>query len=203
MKIKAPQSKRNRLTQVPDPTVITNGTAPLRIDLGCGKNKREGFIGADRIQFPGVDVVADFKVKWPWPDNSVDEAHASHVLEHFNALERVHFVNELFRVLKPGSKATIIVPHWSSCRAYGDPTHCWPPVSEFAFYYWKKDWRMTQAPHTDSEFFTGGFTCNFDVTWGYSLDQNTLSRNIEYQQFAITHYKEVCQDIMANCTKPL
>jgi hypothetical protein len=102
----------------------------LKLDFGCGPNKREGFQGVDSIAFPGVDFVVDLRQRWPWEDNSVAEAHASHFIEHLTAMERVHFANELYRVLKPGGKCTVIVPHWGSCRAYGDPTHCFSDDTE-------------------------------------------------------------------------
>src|SRR5262245_36420082 len=79
----------------------------LKLDFGCGPNKKEGFIGVDTIKFDKVDLVLDIgKAKWPWKDNSVDEAHASHFLEHLTAEERIHFVNELYRVLKVNAKFT-------------------------------------------------------------------------------------------------
>lgn len=173
----------------------------MKLDIGCGKNKREGFIGVDRIAFEGVDIVADLRQTWPFEDSSIEEVHSSHTVEHFTAVERVHFVNELYRVLQPGGKATIIIPHWASCRAYGDPTHQWPPVSEFWFYYLKKDWRATQAPHTDSENWPEGFSCNFEVTWGYAIHEQVQARNAEFQQFAVNFYKEAIQDMYATLTK--
>src|SRR5215471_18894016 len=154
----------------------------LKLDLGCGPNKKQGFTGVDSIAFPGVDQVVDLKKEWPWKDGSVDEAHCSHVIEHFTAIERVHFLNELHRVLKMGGKCTMIGPHWASCRAYGDPTHQWPPMSEFAFFYWNKVWRSQNAPHTDKANWKHGFDCHFDVTWGYSLEPSVATRNQEYQQ---------------------
>lgn len=173
----------------------------LKLDLGCGPNKKAGFTGVDSLSFPGVDVVSDLRSRWPFEDNSVDEAYASHCLEHFTAMERIHFFNQLYRVLKPGAKTTIITPHWSSCRAYGDPTHKWPPVSEFAWFYLSKVWRGGNAPHTDSANLEGGFNCNFEVTWGYGLNPEVASRNQEYQQFAMTHYKEAVTDMIATLTK--
>lgn len=173
-------------------------SAPLvKLDLGCGKNKREGFTGVDRIAFEGVDIVADLTQRWPWEDNSVDEAHSSHNVEHYTARERVHFVNELYRVLKPGATCQVIAPHWASCRAYGDPTHQWPPVSEFWFFYLLKAWRDVNAPHTDISVNPDGFSCDFDVTYGYSLRGDIVVRSQEQQQFAMGNYKEVCQDIIA------
>ncbi len=173
----------------------------VKIDLGCGPHKREGFTGVDSIQFPGVDIVADLRECWPFEVASVDEAHASHVIEHFTAIERVHFVNELYRVLKPGGTCTLIFPIWSSGRAYGDPTHQWPPMSEFWFYYLKKDWRSEQAPHTDAEFWKDGFNCDFDATWGYALHPAIGVRNQEFQEFAVNFYKEAVQDIQATLTR--
>lgn len=175
---------------------------PLKLDFGCGPNKRQDFKGVDCVAFPGVDFVLNIATDpWPWKDDSVEEAHASHFLEHLTAPERMRFMNELYRVLKPGGKCTIIVPHWASCRAYGDLTHEWPPVSEFFWFYLKRDWRMAQAPHTDAKHMTGGLDCNFDVTWGYSFEPGVAARNQEYQQFAMTYYKEAAQDMISTLIK--
>jgi hypothetical protein len=174
----------------------------LALDIGCGKNKKEGFIGVDQYAMDGVDIVLQLGFgKWPWEDNSVEEAHSSHFVEHLTASERVHFYNELCRVLKPGAKATIITPHWASNRAYGDPTHMWPPVAEMSFYYLSEDWRATQAPHTDIKWNDLGYSCNFEATWGYGMHPSLTTRNQEYQSFAMQFYKEACQDMYATLTK--
>lgn len=173
----------------------------LKIDLGCGKNKKEGFTGVDSLAFEGVDVVADLTKRWPFEDCSVSEAHSSHCVEHFNSIDRTHFVNELYRVLIPGGTCQIIIPHWASCRAYGDPTHQWPPVSEFWFYYLSKAWRSTNAPHTDVEHWPPGFSCDFDATWGYAMNPYLATRSSEHQQFAFAWYKEAIQDTIATLVK--
>lgn len=177
----------------------------IKIDLGCGKNKREGFLGVDSIDFEGVDVVLNVgKDPWPWEDGSVDEVHASHFVEHLEPEERIHFVNELFRVLNNpvwengqlvSGKCTIIVPHWASQRAYGDLTHKWPPVSEFWFLYLDDDWRKVNAPHNQD------YKCNFFYSIGYNLNPNITVRNQEYQQFAMQWYKEACSDLYATLWK--
>lgn len=173
--------------------------ALLKLDLGCGPHKRDGFYGVDASPFVGVDQVVDLtKTPWPWADQSVAEAHASHFVEHLTNTQRVGFVNELFRILVPGGTCQLIVPHWASCRAYGDPTHQWPPVSEFWFYYLSRDWRLANAPHTDISVNPQGFTCHFEATWGYAMRQDLQVRNQEFQQFAIANYKEACQDIIGN-----
>ena len=176
--------------------------APLsKLDLGCGPNTREGFEGVDCTPFVGVKHVVDLKITpWPWADNSVAEAHSSHFVEHLTSLERVAFWNELYRVLVPGGTCQIIVPHWNSCRAYGDPTHQWPACSEFLWYYLSAEWRAGNAPHTDAQHVPGMLNCNFNATWGYTLRPDLGVRNQEYQQFAIANYKEVIQDMVATVT---
>lgn len=168
----------------------------MRLDLGCGKNKKEGFIGVDVIPFEGVDVVADLAVAWPWEKDSVDEIYSAHMLEHFSMADRCHIMNEMYRVMKPGTKATIIVPHWSAERAYGDPTHVMPPVVGWFFYYCSKEWRESQAPHSMHL-----LDCDFEATWGASMHPALQTRNAEYQGFALTWYKEAAQDLHATLTK--
>lgn len=178
---------------------------PIRIDLGAGKNKKEGFLGVDAIPFEGVDVVCHIGQDiWPWADGSVEEAHCSHTLEHLTNLngawERTHFFNELYRVLKPGAKCTLIIPHWASNRYYGDPTHK-EPFSEMGFYYLDKTWRMANAPHADKQHNPHGYDCQFGCTWGYGMRQDLHTRNAEYQQYAMTNYKDVITDIICTMTK--
>jgi len=166
----------------------------LKIDLGCGPNKREGFLGVDAMQFDGkVDLVFDLRKKWPWKNDSVDELNASHFLEHLTWPERIHFFNEAFRVMKKGAKGTIIIPHWCSSRYYGDPTHQ-APMSEFGFYYVKEEWRKANAPHT-------GYKCDFDATWGYSIHPGLQGRNQEFVQDKLSWAKEAAQDLMVTITR--
>jgi SAM-dependent methyltransferase len=185
---------------------IKKEAAPLKIDLGCGSNKREGFTGVDMFKMQGVDVVCNLaKDKWPFEDNSVDEAHASHFIEHLTNLgdkwERTHFFNELHRVLKKGGTAQLIFPHWCSNRYYGDPTHK-EPFSEMGFLYLNREWRESQAPHSDAKWLKkGGYNCDFDWSYGYSLRQDLVTRNQEYQQNALQTEKEAAQDIIATITK--
>lgn len=198
----------------------------IRIDIGCGKNKQPGFIGIDQFPMPGVDILIDLSKKGPWmfddleqpnkefvdnlsqnfaipmfPDNSVDEVFCSHFIEHLERRERVAFMNELYRVMKPGAKAMFIAPHWASNRAYGDMTHCWPPVCEMWLYYLSKNWRTDNCPHDDSRWNPEGYSCDFEASWGFSYHPALNGRNQEYIVNAQTFWKEACQDIQIQMTK--
>ena len=106
---------------------------PLRIDLGCGINKPEGFVGVDVYPGSGVDIVANLSRRFPFEDNSVDEIRAHDVIEHIQ--DRIHTMNEIWRVCKPGAKVDIRVPSTDGRGAFQDPTHIsfWN-INSFLYY---------------------------------------------------------------------
>jgi SAM-dependent methyltransferase len=185
------RAKKLRFTKQP----ITPPLVQLDLGTGKGKNRPEGFLGVDSHHYPGARVV-DLRKRWPWPDNSVDAVHCNHLLQFFTSRERVHFTNELYRILKPGAKATIITPYWAACKGYGDTSTCWPPVSEAWYARLNKVWREAQD-YDDPD----GYTCDFEHTIGYGLHQAIVPRNLEYQQHAVMFYKEAVQDLIANLMK--
>lgn len=177
--------------------------APLLLDLGCGPSKAEGFHGVDIRQIDGVDTVFDLrKAPWPWADGSVEKVRASHFLEHLKPAERITFFNELYRILKIGGSAEVISPHWTNACAYGDPTHEWPPISEWISLYLNKLWRdgdgtpehPPNAPHVP-------YTCDFDFVNGFRRDDRVANWNAERQFFALTHHVNGVRDIHLNLTK--
>jgi len=169
----------------------------LRLDLGAGKGAAtpEGFVGVDIVPWKGVRV-HDLRTRWPWKTNSVDEVNADYLVHYFTVKERVHFANELYRVLKVGAKAVLKTPHWAASKAYGDTRVQWPPVSEMWFAMLNKAWREGQ-----NSVDTSGYTCDFDHTLGYGLHPLIISRNYEYQQHAVTFWKEAAQDLCATLIK--
>ncbi len=101
---------------------VIHGASPVVIELGCGPKKKPGCIGIDKVDLPGVDIVADIEQGLPFlPDFSVDEIHCRSVLEHIDNFTLM--VKEMCRVLKPGGKARVYVPHFSNPYFYSDPTH--------------------------------------------------------------------------------
>jgi SAM-dependent methyltransferase len=70
-------------------------------------------------------VVADLNAcrekELPFAADSIDEFHASHLLEHLS--DPLAFMQELHRIAKPGARVVFHVPYGSSDDADQDPTH--------------------------------------------------------------------------------
>lgn len=94
----------------------------IKIELGCGPSKMDGYIGIDFMNLPGVDFVADIEKGLPFlEDNSIDEISSRHVFEHLENFGTL--IKEIHRVLKSDGIHSITVPHFSNPYYYSDYTH--------------------------------------------------------------------------------
>jgi len=93
----------------------------MKINLGGGNTKREGYVNVDIIPFPNVDVVCDISKGLPFKENSVEAVYASHFLEHIENLPKL--MEEIYRVCKPEAVIEIKCPYFKSNGAFKDPTH--------------------------------------------------------------------------------
>ena len=94
----------------------------VAVELGAGRKHTPDRIHIDKVDLPGVDIVADLEQGLAFlPDRSVDEIHCRSVLEHIENFEGL--MAEMVRVLKDDGKAHIFVPHFSNPYYYSDYTH--------------------------------------------------------------------------------
>jgi SAM-dependent methyltransferase len=92
-----------------------------RLNLGCGHDAREGYVNLDSAALPGVDVVHDLReLPLPFDDQRFEEVLCQDVLEH---LDYPPVLGEVHRVLRPGGRAVIRSPHFTSRAVHLDPTH--------------------------------------------------------------------------------
>lgn len=83
----------------------------MKIDLGCGQKKREGYIGVDILNVPGVDVIHDLNVfPYPFRDNIAEEIWMDNVLEHLN--DPVKVMEEVYRISCNNARIVISVPYF-------------------------------------------------------------------------------------------
>lgn len=124
----------------------------VRVDLGCGPVKRNGFIGVDRFLLPGVDIAADLNKKLPFEDDFVDLVYASHSLEHVKDI--MFTMNEIYRICKHGAQICIVVPYSEQKLNYANPYHL-QVFNEHTPRFWtdypkspipKEEWVHPQGP---------------------------------------------------------
>jgi len=167
---------------------MVDETKLLKLDIACGDNKREGFTGVDKYKTDSVDIVHDLTVyPWPFEDNSVDEIHCSHYIEH--VVDLCTFYSEIHRIMKVGGTGTLIAPYGKNNRAWQDPTHVRAIVEE-SFFYLDKNFRTAnKLTHYLAD-------VDFEFSVSYSgIDPAWANRSEESRGFAIKHYWNVVSDI--------
>lgn len=131
----------------------TNGL--VKLDIGCGLNKRDGYLGIDRSADVGADYQLDIeKATFPFDDSSVDEIYCGHLVEHLSDL--ITFMNECHRVLKPNGVITVLAPYYTAIQASQDPTHV-RYINERTFHYFTDEYLGNGAT------FDYGISCRFNV----------------------------------------
>ncbi len=183
----------------------------MKLNLGCGQNKVPGYLNVDKYPACEPDQVVDLEVfPWPFADNSVTEVLLTHVLEHLGQQTETFFgiMKELYRVLVPGGKVMIRVPHPRSEGFLGDPTHV-RPISPLVMTLFSKrlnrEWKQKGWPNTplglyldiDFEIVSTGVTLT--PRWLQQFQSGALS--IEQINAAIEMHHNVVDEVQIELKK--
>jgi SAM-dependent methyltransferase len=82
---------------------------PLRLHLGSGPNRREGWVNIDLVGLP-IDLAWDLRKGIPFPEGSADAVFHEHLLEHLPLGAVLPLLRECRRVLRTGGVLRIGVP---------------------------------------------------------------------------------------------
>ncbi len=94
----------------------------MRLNLGCGRDRKKGYVNLDSSKRVNPDKVWDLeKTPLPFKNNSVDEINAEHVFEHITNF--VPLIKDLWRISKNNARIRIKTPFYSSWGQFNDPTH--------------------------------------------------------------------------------
>lgn len=86
----------------------------LKLNLGCGFRKKDGFINVDSdlgcIPDECIDLIEG---RWPWTDNSVDEIVFEYSMEQMGSTigDLRHVLSEVYRVARPGCRVYVTAFH--------------------------------------------------------------------------------------------
>jgi len=120
-----------------------------KLNLGAGADAKQGYVNLDINAGKDIDVVHDLNAfPYPFKDNEFDEILAYSILEHVDDLMKT--MDELYRILKPGGKLDIIVPHYNGPIAWGNPTHVRTFTYESFLFFTKGFSQEKYSKHTFS-----------------------------------------------------
>ncbi len=103
-----------------------------KLNLGCGKFKKEGYVNLDYKVDLEPEILHDLnKFPYPFPDDHFDLVEAEHVLEHLR--DAFSAMKELHRILRSGGTLIIKVPHFS--RGFTHPEHMHGFDVSFPYYF--------------------------------------------------------------------
>tara|TARA_A100001015_G_C14724091_1_gene607123 strand:+ start:69 stop:626 length:558 start_codon:yes stop_codon:yes gene_type:complete len=126
----------------------------MKLNLGSGSKRVEGFINLDKYDTFKPDIVHDLeKFPYPFENNSVTHILLSHVLEHLGQNPEVFnlIIKELYRICVNKALIDIRVPHPRHDDFISDPTHV-RPITLMTLSLYDKDqnlkWERAGAANT-------------------------------------------------------
>ena len=91
----------------------------MKLHLGCGSVKLDGFINIDIRYLPTVDRVDNVRFLRSFQDNTIDLIYASHVLEHFSRWDYKSVLTRWHTLLNRGGILRLAVPDFEAiCKYY-------------------------------------------------------------------------------------
>ena len=86
-----------------------------KLNLGCGKEKKKGYINIDSNTHVKPDIIDDAITLSKFEDNSADVIECYHLLEHLTLRDAKKALRTWFRVLKSGGKLIMELPNLKKC----------------------------------------------------------------------------------------
>ncbi len=183
------------------------GIGHMKLNLGCGFSKRDGFVNVDNSAHCAPDMIHDLETfPWPWADSSVDEILMRHVLEHLGATTDVYFavLQEMYRVCRHDARITVVVPHPRHDDFLHDATHVRAVTLEGLSMFSRKnceEWIAAGNANTPLAMIAG---VDFDMVetevtleepWRSKFDAGTVSRTDMI--LALRQYNNVAKELKA------
>ena len=133
----------------------------MKFNMGCGQNRRDGYVNVDASPAASADEVWDLEVTpWPWADECAEEILFLHSLEHMGRDPKVFLkiMQEIYRIGRPGCRVVIHVPHPRHDHFIGDPTHVrpiTPPTLRLFDRELNEQWKQKGNANTPFAFYLG------------------------------------------------
>jgi SAM-dependent methyltransferase len=145
------------------------------------------------------DIAVPTKFPWNYESGSVDSVTCIGVLEYIGGENRAAFFDEIYRVLRPGAKATVIVPYWNTAMGIQDLRYKWPPLAEQSFQFFNK--KIREENKLNEGPFKIEMNCDFEMDFGYTASLDIASREVSTRDYMIKHYANSIIALQVTLTK--
>ncbi|MBU4285002.1 methyltransferase domain-containing protein [Patescibacteria group bacterium] len=81
----------------------------IKLHLGCGRQKKDGFINIDYNKTKITDYVLNV-INLPFPPGSIERIECYHLIEHFSIKEIPYVFSNWYKILKPGGELVMEFP---------------------------------------------------------------------------------------------
>jgi SAM-dependent methyltransferase len=81
-----------------------------KLNLGCGYDKKKGFINVDIAHEVDPDICINIEGGLPFKDNTFSYIYSSHCLEHIQPHKWQYVLKEIMRVAKNGAILELLLP---------------------------------------------------------------------------------------------
>ena len=92
-----------------------NNATP-KIHIGCGDHLFDGWLNCDKFM-AGAEIYLNVYSKFPFKSDSFDKAYSEHLIEHLNVNKVQHFLEEVYRIIKPGGHLRLTCPDFDKYAA--------------------------------------------------------------------------------------
>lgn len=82
----------------------------MKLNLGAGDDRREGYIGIDLRKALATDILADVR-HLPFADGVMESVLCYDIIEHLHRYDIEPFLREVWRVMAPGGELFIKTPN--------------------------------------------------------------------------------------------
>ncbi|MFA5357640.1 MAG: methyltransferase domain-containing protein [archaeon] len=155
----------------------------MKLHLGCGHNKIEGYVNCDISPTVKPDRIVDLENPLPFKTNSIEEIICINAIEHLGNPEIL--IEECWRVCRNGATILIETNHASNFVANSLLGHKRTGLSAFSF----KDYTVK---HKRNYYSQAKFKIRIEYVWfklpGKSVIEWILGLNFIFSEYVLTKF---------------
>ena len=170
----------------------------MKLNLGCGFNKIEGFINVDMFKECEPDLLHNLEIfPYPFKDDSVSEILLNHSLEHLGQqpVVFIKIMQELYRISKNESLININVPHPNHDNFISDPTHVraiTPMTLQLFDLELNRHWQNIKAANSPLAIYS---KVNFKLIENNIIVDDYYMNKVSNEEITINELNELIKDV--------